>query len=320
MVDTSIVIVSWNARPYVEECLVSLTALRKDISTEIIIVDNASTDGTADMIHRRFPQVRLFENASNLGFARANNIGIAVATGKYICLINPDVKVEPDCLSKLYHYMEQERTIGLLGPKMLGQHGDTRRSAMRFPTLWNSFLRAVALDSLLAGTGLFGGFLMTDFRFNTVRDVDVLNGWFWMARQEAVDEVGFLDERFFMYGEDIDWCKRFHSTKWRVVFYPDAEAIHYGGGSSSNAPVRFYVEMQRANLQYWKKHHGHISLFFYLLTTCLNHASRALGYGFLYLMRLSSRSEASFKIKRSYACILSLIGVNNSREATTQCS
>lgn len=316
--DISVVIVSWNAVRYLEECLTSLQALNKDVSTEIIVVDNASTDGTAEMVRRRFAQVRLIETNENLGFARANNVGIACTTGKYICLLNPDVNVPPDCLSKMHQYMDRETDIGLLGPKMRGPQGDTWPSGMRFPTLWNGLLRALAMDSLFKGTGLFGGFLMTDCGFDTIKDVDILTGWFWMARREALNQVGLLDERFFMYGEDIDWCKRFHGAGWRVVFYPEAEALHYGAASSSNAPVRFYLEMQRANLQYWKKHHGPISSYCYWLTVCLHHVVRTLGYGIIYLLNMSARQEAYFKIKRSVACMLWLTGWRDIRQVETR--
>lgn len=311
MIDISIVIVSWNARRYLGECLTSLSVPHSDVSTEVIVVDNASTDGSADFVRGKYPHVRCIVSNENLGFSRANNIGIRIATGKYICLINPDVKVPAGCLPRMYRYMEQDRTIGLLGPKMLGAHGESRRSCMRFPTLWNSFLRALAMDSVFGKTGWFGGSLMTDFRFDAIKDVDVLNGWFWIARREAVEQVGPLDQRFFMYGEDVDWCKRFHSAGWRVVFYPEAEAVHYGGASSSNAPVRFYLEMQRANLQFWEKHHGRASRQVYLLMAWLNHVVRILGYGAVYLTARSSRSVAAFKIKRSWACMLWLTGLKN---------
>jgi GT2 family glycosyltransferase len=180
---------------------------------------------------------------------------------------------------------------------------------MRFPTVWNSLLRALALDSLFKGTGIFGGFLMGDFQFDRTKDVEILKGWFWVAKREAITQVGLLDERFFMYGEDMDWCRRFHRAGWRVVFNPHAEAIHYGGGSSSNAPVRFYVEQQRANLQYWKKHHGRISLSLYLFTVWINQATRVLGHGLVYLARGSSRPKASYKVRRSYACMRWLVGL-----------
>lgn len=316
MSELSIIIVSWNARKYLEECLSCLQALDPKLSAEIIVVDNASTDGTAEMIRTQFPLVRLIESGANYGFARANNIGINLATGKYLCLVNPDVKIAPACLPTMYRYLEQHPTVGLLGPKMLGPNGEVRRSTMRFPSIWNSFLRALALDSLFHGAGIWGGILMPDFQFDRTQDVDVLNGWFWMARPEAVRQVGLLDERFFMYAEDVDWCKRFHLAGWRVVFCAEAEAIHYGGASSSNAPVRFFVEMQRANLQYWKKHHGRVSLLFYLLTVWLNHAIRIASYGLVYLGKRPLRSEASLKIKRAFACLCSLSSLKTLREAS----
>ena len=318
MHDLSIVIVTWNIKKYIEECLTSLAEADKNLSTEIIVVDNASTDGTAELIRAQFPHVRLIETGANLGFARGNNVGIKLATGRYVCLINPDVNVPPDCLSKMYRYMEEEPAVGLLGPKMLGPSGEVRRSGMRFPTIWNSFLRALALDSFFKETGIFGGWLMTDFQFDRTRDIDVLNGWFWMARREALDQVGLLDERFFMYGDDLDWSMRFHLAGWRVVFYSEAEALHYGGASSANAPVRFYIEMQRANFQYWKKFHGNVSFFFYLLTVWLNHAVRTIGYGLVYLTKRSLRSIALFKMKRSFACIRWLMGLKRVEEAGAQ--
>jgi GT2 family glycosyltransferase len=186
---------------------------------------------------------------------------------------------------------------------------------MRFPTIWNILLRALAMDSVLKGPGTLGGFLMADFHFDQIKDMDVLNGWFWMARREALDQVGLLDERFFMYGEDIDWCHRFRLAGWRIVFYPEAEALHYGGASSSNAPVRFSVEMERANLQYWQKYHGRILLFFYKLVVYLHHTVRAVGWGLAYLGKPSSRSRAQFEVIQNVACIRWLLGLPPLKDA-----
>jgi hypothetical protein len=174
---------------------------------------------------------------------------------------------------------------------------------MRFPSLGNILLRALFLDSLFKSTGLFGGFLMKDFHFDQTRDMDVLNGWLWMARKDALNKVGPLDERFFMYAEDVDWCKRFKLAGWRVVFYPEAKALHYGGASSANAPSRFNVEMQRANLQYWKKYHGRLSLFLYLMIGCLSYAVRAVGWAAIFLLKKSSRSRANLEVKQYLKCI-----------------
>ena len=144
--DLSIIIVSWNTKKYLEECLTSLRAIDGNLSAEIIVVDNASTDGSPEMVRTQFPEVILKETGANLGFAGGNNVGIKEATGKYVCLINSDVNVPPDCLPKMHDYMEQNPTIGLLGPGMLYTDGRVHRSGMRFPTLWNLLLRALFLD------------------------------------------------------------------------------------------------------------------------------------------------------------------------------
>lgn len=306
--DLSIVIVSWNARKYVAECLDSLQSANGTSSVEIIVVDNASNDGTADLVRDRFPQVRLVETGGNIGFSRGNNVGVRLAKGKYICLINPDVNIPPDCLHKMYSFMEQNPEIGLLGPKMLAANGLTARSGMRFPTLWNVFLRAIAADGFLRGSST-GNWLMTDFQFDRTRDMDVLNGWFWMARREAVNEVGLLDEDFFMYAEDLDWCKRFHSHKWRVVFYSEAEAVHYGGGCSSNDPLRFSVEQQRANMQYWAKYHNRASLLLYAIAVWFGHAMRMVGWTAIGAVKPSERAKARFEAKRNLECIRWMLAI-----------
>ncbi len=301
--DLSIVIVSWNTKKYMEECLTSLHAIDGDLSAEIIVADNASTDGTPEMIRAQFPEVILVETGANLGFAGGNNAGLKHASGKYICLINSDVNVPPDCLPKMHSYMEQNPSIGLLGPGMLYTDGRVHRSGMRFPTLSNLLVRALFLDVLLKRFRAFGGFLMKDFHFDRTTDIDVLNGWFWMARREALDQVGPLDARFFMYGEDVDWCKRFHLAGWRLVFYPEAQALHYGGASAANAPSRFNVEMQRANLQYWKKYHSRISLFFFLVIGCLGYSIRATGWALVYLTQRSSRHRAEIEVQKYLKCL-----------------
>jgi GT2 family glycosyltransferase len=301
--DLSIVIVSWNTKKYVEECLASLHAIDGNLSVEIIVVDNDSADGTPEMIRTQFPNVKLIQTGANLGFSGGNNVGLKAVRGRYICLINSDVNVPPDCLPKMHSFMEQQPAIGLLGPGMLRPDGRVYRSGMRFPSLWNLLLRALFLDSLFKNSRVFGGFLMKDFHFDRTIDIDVLNGWFWMARREALEQVGPLDDRFFMYGEDVDWSKRFHLAGWRVVFYPEAQALHYGGASSANAPSRFVVEMQRANLQFWKKYHGRLSVFVYLLIACLSYAIRATAWGFLYVTRSSSRSRAHIEVKQYLRCL-----------------
>ena len=277
MIPLSVVIVAWNCRRHLEECLLSLRD-NAGMSAEIIVVDNASSDGTADMLRDRFPEVRLIQNDQNLGFATANNIGIRASHGRYLALINADVKVLDGCLERALAAIEAESSIGVVGPAMIGRDGMVHRSGMRFPSLWNGICDAFALHGLFGRRPLFGGQAMADFDWKSRRDVDVLNGWFWLIRRDALDEVGLLDEQFFMYGEDVDWCKRFHDAGWRIVFEPDAASIHYGGGSAEQAPTRFYLEMQRANLQYWSKHHARHTVPLYTAILFLHHLIRLVGY------------------------------------------
>jgi len=310
-VDVSVVIVSWNARSFVLDCLKSLPPLKNGLTMEIIVVDNASGDGTAEAIRESFPQVKLIESKTNLGFARGNNLGLESATGRYVCLVNPDVVVVEDCIERMLQYMEQNKTIGMMGPMILAPDGNVQRSCMRTPTLWNQFCRALGLDSLFTKSRLFGGFLMKDFSFTELRDVDVVNGCFWMVRREALNNVGNLDPRFWMYADDLDWCRRFHVAGWRVVFFPQAKAVHYGGGTTERSPVFFYLEMQRADLQYWRKHHGVISYLCYWLFIYVAHGIRTSTFAAVYALQRSKRSETLPKMQKHVACVLWLMGLRS---------
>jgi GT2 family glycosyltransferase len=299
----TIIIVSWNAKKYLEECLDSIVNRPLPHDTEVIVVDNASSDGSPDAVRDAFPAVRLIRNDDNYGFAKANNVGIAASTGEYVFFINSDVVVKAGCFEKMITYMDGHQDVGVLGPKILRPNGAVQRSCMGFPTLWNSLCRALALDSIFPGIKLFGGEMMTYWPHDDIRPVDVITGCFWMVRRKALRAAGPLDERFFFYGEDIDWCKRFHDEGWKVVFYPEGEAIHYGGASSANAPLRFFIEMQRADYQYWKKHHTALASTAFLLIRLLHHAVRFAGGISSYPFRRKKRPEVLYKIRRSLASI-----------------
>jgi len=283
---------------------------------EVIVVDNASTDGTPELIATMFPEFKLIRNAENLGFAKANNIGIEQSTGDYICLVNSDVKFINDSISMLSTYLHQNPTVAMVGPKMLAANGEIRRSTMRFPTVWNYFCRALGLDFLFKGSRLFGGLLMSDFDHRSTRHVEVLNGWFVMARRSALERVGLLDGRFFMYGEDIDWCYRFSQAGLQIVFCADAEAIHYGGASSANAPLRFHLELFRADWQLWRKHHGWLAQAVFLAVQSIHHAIRIFGAAGNYLLNPSNRPKTRLKLQKSIAA-LKLLREMSAKEQTT---
>ena len=256
VVDISIVIVSWNARRFLEECLRALQDSPNSLNTEIIVVDNASTDGSTVMVETTFPQVKLIKNDQNLGFAKANNIGIRESSGRYVGLINSDATVLGNCLGPLANYLDQHPDVGNVGPRILNQDMTLQSSCRRFPTIWNNFCEASGLSKVFRRSSFFSGEHMFFFPHDRESDVNVLVGCFWMVRKAAFEDVGLLDEDFFIYAEDVDWCRRCWNAGWRIVFFPYAQAIHYRGGSSANDPVRFAAEQRRAVLHYWEKHHG----------------------------------------------------------------
>jgi GT2 family glycosyltransferase len=303
----SVVIVSWNARDYLMQCLASLSAEECRYPLEIIVVDNASSDGSADAVATRYPDVRLIRKTENLGFAKANNIGVSASSGKYFCFVNSDVKVLPDCVNRLVSFCEENPTVGMVGPRVIGADGKLQRSCMGFPSVWNMLCRALALDTLFPRIKAFTGYKLYHWPQESLKSVDILMGCFWLVRREALTQVGLLDEEFFMYAEDWDWCKRFWAKGWQIFFVPAAEAIHYGGASSSNAPVRFYLEMKRANLQYWKKHHSWFAVVSYFAIMCVQELLRSAAYSIAGLIKGSTREVFHFKMRRSLICLKWLI-------------
>ena len=231
-IKVSIVIVSWNAKKYLTQCIESIDKQIEKIKAEVIVVDNNSNDGSADAVEMKFPRVKIIRCNENYGFAKANNIGIGISRGDFICLINSDVLLRQGCVSRLLEYMESHADIGILGPRTLNADGTLQKSCFSLPSIWNSLCRVSALDSVFPWSRIFGRRLMTYWAHNEIRNVEALNGCFLLVRRTALEEVGLLDELFFMYGEDLDWCKRFGDCGWGVVYFPEAEAVHFGGASS----------------------------------------------------------------------------------------
>jgi len=305
MVDVSVVIVNWNAKKYLVDCLDSL-----DKGQEVIVVDNGSADGSPETVEKEYPHVKLIRNNENLGFAKANNIGIRASTGRYICLINSDVIVQVGCIEKLIKFMDKNLSVGLAGPKIFNPDRSLQVSCRHFPSIWNNLCQVLGFNKVFPKSELFAEPMMKYWPHDTQRKVDVLSGCFWMVRREALGQMGLLDENFFFYGEDIDWCRRFNKAGWDVMFYPGAEAIHFGGASSSNAPIRFNLEMQKADLQYWRKHHGKSGRLIYWLIIMLRQLVRMPVFAFMYIFRAKNRKISRFKLKRAFACICFLFGFN----------
>ena len=256
LMDISVVIVAWNAKPYLEVCLKSLAEAPPRRSLEILVVDNASSDGTSEMVESRFPHVKLIKSSENLGFSKGNNVAIRQCKGRYIALVNPDVVVFPGCLDALADFLDQNPKVGNVGPRILNPDRSLQSSCRNFPTLWNNFCSASGLATKFKDSRFFAGEHMFYFAHDRMRPVDVIVGCFSFIRRETFEEVGLLDEDLFMYGDDVDWCRRCWNARWQVVFFPGAQAIHDRGKTTAPYPVRFAVAQQRSVIHYWRKHHG----------------------------------------------------------------
>ena len=303
MVDISVIIVSWNAKELLYECLLNLTKEKNHYQLEIIVVDNASTDGAPELVREKFPHVRLLRNDENLGFSKANNIGIKVSKGRYICLINSDAFPLDGCLDRLCKHMDEHKEIGVIGPKVLNPDGTLQPSCREFNTLWKNFCRALALDKIYPKSNLFCGYFMTNWSHDTIREVDYISGCFMMVRTSAIKKVGLLDEEFFFYAEDKDWCKRFWDMDYKVLYFPDAEAIHILYGSTKDI-VKFYIQEVKSNLKYYKKHHTQIELIGYIAIAYIHQIVRVLGSVISCIIKPSQKEASLLNIKRSIACLL----------------
>jgi GT2 family glycosyltransferase len=259
-VEVSVVIVAWNASHYLELCLESLAKNPPRRSMEVLVVDNASADDTIEMVEGKFPWVKLIKSKENLGFSKGNNVAIRQCQGRYIALVNPDVLVFPGCLDTLADFLDLNPKVGNVGPRVFNPDMTQQSTCRRFPTLWNNFCSTTRLEIIFKGSRFFAGEHMFYFPHDRVLAVNVIVGCFSMIRREALDGVGLLDEDLFIYGDDVDWCRRAWNAGWQVVFYPGACAIHDRGKTTAPFPVHFAVAQQRSVLHYWTKHHSSLGV------------------------------------------------------------
>jgi len=305
--DISVVIVGWNARHYLELCLESLAAAPPRRSTEVLVVDNASSDGSSEMIKAQFPWVKLIRSEENLGFAKGNNVAIRQCQGSYIALVNPDVIVFSGCLDALADFLDQNPKVGNVGPRVLNPDMTMQSTCRRFPTVWNNFCSATSLATAFKNSKFFAGEHMFYFPHDRTLPVDVLVGCFSMIRREAFNDVGLLDEDLFMYGDDVDWCRRARNAGWQVVFFPGGKAIHDRGKITAPYPVRFAVAQQKSVLHYWRKHHGFWGVMGIRSIIFFHHLAR---YGFAVVAGLAGAkgtAESDVRKQVSGACLRAML-------------
>ncbi len=258
----SVIIVNYNVKYYVEQCLNSVLASSIISDTEVIVLDNQSTDGSLEYLIPKFPTVQFIDNKANLGFSKANNIGIKTAKGKYILLLNPDTVIGEKTLENTCRFMDEHADTGALGVKMIDGTGrflpESKRS---FPTPWVSFCKIAGLNSLFSKTKLFGRYHLRYLDENLTHPVDVLAGAFMLLRREALDKVGLLDEDFFMYGEDIDLSYRMKNGGYNNYYFPE-KILHYKGESTHANDFRYIRIFYGAMLIFYRKHFPLYSRFY----------------------------------------------------------
>jgi GT2 family glycosyltransferase len=277
--DFSIIVVSWNTRDFLHTCLRSiiedLQQASSPITAEIIVVDNASDDGSAAMVRDRFPQVRLIQNPGNAGFAAANNQAIAEAHGRILFLLNPDAYLRSGALVGLAHYMEQNPAAAVVGPQVLNPDGTWQAAAFRFPTLWDLLCEAVFLSVLWPRSPLFARKELGGFDRTYPRQVDWVQGCALAVRHEVWDTVGPFDEDYWMYVEELDWCRRAQAMGYQAFFTPDAEVVHYGRRAVARARAAVLPLGFRSHFRYYRKFDGPVTEAAVRLITMLQMGLRA---------------------------------------------
>ncbi len=251
----SIVIVSWNTKELLKKCLQSISASLGDFDREVYVVDNNSSDGTANMVAQDFPKVKLIANKENFGFARANNQALKIATGDYVLLLNPDTELFSETLNKSLNFMADHGDVGIMGCKLLNGDKTLQPSVRKFPTIGPIAMMFLKLPKLISHLKSIDNYLATDFDYTREQEVDQVMGAYMMASREVLDKVGLLDERFFIWFEEVDWCKRVKKAGYKVVYYPGAELIHYGGKSFAQEKVATkQINFFKSAMKYFLKH------------------------------------------------------------------
>jgi GT2 family glycosyltransferase len=254
--DLSICIVSFQARAFLRQCLVSLIKETSDISKEVIVVDNGSSDGTEEMLIAEFPDVQLIKNANNTGYTFPMNQALRASSGRYIVQLNPDTIILPGAFQNLIGFMEQNSRAGICGPKVLNDdgtlQGPCRRGEPRPLAVVGYTFR---LGRLFPKNKVLNEYLLSYQDENETHLVAGVSGSCMVIRREVVDQIGYLDERFFAYQEDADYCRRTRDAGWQVFYVPTAQIIHYGGrGGSRVQPWRSILEWHLSYFRYYRKH------------------------------------------------------------------
>jgi GT2 family glycosyltransferase len=254
-IQLSVVVASYNTRDLLRECLKSLAPATAGLRTEILVVDNHSTDGSAEMVETSFPEVTLLRNGANEGFAKANNRALAAARGDHVLCLNPDTLIPQGALRPMIEFLGSNQDVGIVGCRLERPDGRLDEACKRsFPTPLSAIARFLHLDRLFPGSRTLGAYRRTFQDPHGRYEVDSVVGAFMLVRRRVIEEVGGFDEDFFMFGEDLDWCYRVKSRRFKVYYLGDQKVIHHKGAATATAPYRMNWHFHRAMFLFHKKH------------------------------------------------------------------
>jgi GT2 family glycosyltransferase len=254
-VKLSVIIVSWNTKDLLRACLSSLHKEIAALEAEVFVVDNDSSDGSAAMVAAQFNSVKLIANATNRGFAAANNQALALASGDYILLLNPDTEVQPGGLPFLIEFIERHPKAGIVAPQLLNSDGSIQRSCRQFPSFLGMTYELLGLSRMFSHVQKFRQYKMLDWNHDDERQVDQPEGACLLVRRAVIEQVGKLDEGFFMLFEEVDWCYRIKQAGWEIWFTPGAKVVHHYGQSIKQVKAKMILSSHRGMYRYWRKHH-----------------------------------------------------------------
>jgi GT2 family glycosyltransferase len=295
--DISIIIVSYNVLDYLQNCLKSIHDSKPQCTYEIIVVDNASNDQSREVILSTFPGVHWLQNSANIGFAAANNQAIQVSKGEYIWLLNPDTQVQPGALDALKQAADNDPRIAACGSKLINPDGTLQISCYPFPTLGNEFLRMFHLEKFSSRAH----YPMDRWQTQTLYPVDNLQGASLLLRKSALNEVGVLDESFFVYTEEVDLNYRLKKAGWRNCWVPGSVVIHYGGQSTKQNRSAMFLELYKTKVQFFRKHYGRLKTGLYKFLLFLAALLRVIAGK---LISLFSKSADNRVLLQNYALLI----------------
>jgi len=270
--DITVIIVSWNVKDFLRRCLESIYRFARDIEFEVFVVDNNSSDGSGAMVKAEFPQVNLIANKENYGFSKANNQALIRSRGRYILFLNPDTELVDNSLKAMAGFMETHPDASAMGCRLIYPDGSLQSSCRHFPSFFTDLMENLWLEWIFPRNPFFNYYHMGSWRHDTVRSVDVPYGACLLVRRNTIEDVGLMDERFFMYYDEIDLCYRIKKRGGKIYFTPDIKVLHRLNRSSSQVPSETGRYKYRSKLLYFEKHYGRLAVVVLFANLCIQTA------------------------------------------------